>query len=300
MYKKGLILVLITSIISGISIFINKFGVDFSNPYIFAFLKNTAVALIFTGLIVFFKYFKTLRQLKPKQWLILLSIGLIGGSIPFLLFFKGLSMTSAAQGSFLQKTMFIYVVAMAVIFLKEKVSKNFLIGALLLLLGNLLALKTLKLSFGYGDLLIFIATLFWALENIISKYALRDLPPKIVAWGRMFFGSIFISCFLALTGQTSLIFSINPSQITWILITSALLFGYIITWYSGLKNIPVSLATTILLLGSPITTLLSLISAGKIHLNEAASGIIILCGLIVTIFAYKNFYKKPLLLVSNH
>ena len=239
------------------------------------------VALLLGGLIFALKDSSVFRQLKPKQWLLLVLIGLIGGSIPFLLFFKGLALTSATQGSFIQKTMFIYVAVLALIFLKEKISKNFLLGALLLLLGNILVLKSLNFSFGYGDLLILLATLFWAAENVLSKYALRELPSKIVAWGRMSFGSVFILGFLLAIGKASLILTLNPSQIVWVLITAALLFGYVFTWYSGLKHIPVSVATAILLLGSPITTLLVAASTGKINLSDILAGILILGGLII-------------------
>jgi len=55
------------------------------------------------------------------------------------------------------------------------------------------------------------------------------------------------------------------------------------TWYSGLKCISVSQATVILLFGSPITTLLSLISGGKLNLQEILSGILIIFGIIFVI-----------------
>lgn len=300
MHKKGLLLVLSTAIISGFSVFINKYGVTLANPYVFTFLKNVLVALLLTSLIIFLKDFATLRRLKLKQWLLLVLIGLIGGSIPFLLFFKGLSMTGAAQGSFIQKTMFIYVVVLALIFLKEKISKNFLLGALLLLLGNILALKSLKISFGYGDLLILIATLFWATENVVSKYVLRELTGRTVAWGRMFFGSIFIFGYLGLSGQLNLATNITSAQIIWISITAALLLGYVLTWYNGLKHVSVSTATAILLLGSPITTLLSMIAAAKINLQEILSGILILGGLIIIIgFNYIRKRVASLVVLKN-
>ncbi len=140
MKQKGLLLVLSTAIISGFSIFINKYSVSVINPYIFTFLKNFLVAIAISGLILGLKDWKSLKKLTKKQWGLLLAIGLIGGSIPFLLFFKGLSLTNAAESSFIQKTMFIYVTLLALIFLKEKLNKNFLIGGFFLMLGNLFLL----------------------------------------------------------------------------------------------------------------------------------------------------------------
>lgn len=292
--KKGLILVFITAIISGFSIFINKYGVSVVNPYIFTFLKNALVALMICGILLAAKDWRVLKLLTKKQWFLLVMIGLIGGSIPFLLFFKGLSLTSAAQGAFIHKTMFIYVLVLAVVFLKEKISKEFLIGILLLLLGSLLLLKKLPTSFGLGDLLVFLAAVLWAIENIISKYALKNLSGKTVAWGRMFFGSVFILGYLGLSGQLNLMAALNLQQLSWAAVTSVILFGYVITWYNGLKYVPVSVATAILMLGSPITTLLSLISGAKIMPKEITSGVLILIGLIVMIvFGYVLKKKSP-------
>jgi len=255
--NKGLLLVLTTAFISGFSVFINKFGVSVTNPYIFTGLKNIIVALLIISWLLMMKDWKVLKNLTKKQWSLLLLIGLIGGSIPFLLFFKGLSMTSGVQAAFIHKAMFIYIAILAAIFLKEKISRGFLTAGLILFLANILLLKMGSYSFGWGDLFILSATLFWAGENVLSKYVLKDLPPRIVIWGRMFFGSIFIILFLLITGQVSSANSLNLSQIGWVLITSIFLFGYVSTWYTGLKYFKVSEAAVVLLLASPITTLLS-------------------------------------------
>ncbi len=292
--KRGILLVFLTAIISGFSIFINQFGVSVINPYIFTGLKNIMVAVLFCCLLLAMKDWRLLKNLSKKHWLLLVAIGLVGGSIPFLLFFKGLSLTAAAQGSFIHKTMFIYVMVLAFVFLKEKISKGLLFGGLLLLLGNVFLLKFIPHNLGKGDFLILLATLFWAIENVISKYALKKLSSRIVIWARMFFGSIFILIFLAFTGQLHLVTTLNINQVSWMIITSILLFGYVITWYSGLKHIPVSLATIILLLGSPITTLLSFIQTGAVSWQEVL-GIGLALGGIVIILGFK--YIKRLNLI---
>lgn len=164
-------------------------------------------------------------------------------------------------------------------------------GGLLLLLGNLMLLKSFNFSFSLGDGLIFLAVLFWTAENVLAKYVLRDLPGNIVAWGRMFFGAIFILGYLVFIGQSSQILSLDLAQIKWIILTAILLFGYTITWYNGLKYVPVSVATTILLFGLPITTILTLVSTGKINPQNIFSGFLILTGLII-ILGIKIFGSK--------
>lgn len=257
--KLGLTLVFTTALISGFSIFINRFGVQEINPYVFTGLKNLIVGILILSLILLSKQRKKLKTLKPKQWTQLLLIGLVGGSIPFLLFFKGLTITIAAKAGFIHKTLFIYVSILAIIFLKEKISKGLTFGFITLLVGNILFLKVKPHGLVTGDILIFLATLFWAGEIVISKNLLKTLPAQIVIFGRMFFGSMFILIFLSVTGQVQAITQLTFGQIGWTLLTSAILLGYVLTFYTGLKYIPASLATAVLTLGAPITTLLTVI-----------------------------------------
>lgn len=280
---KGYSLVLGTAIISGFSIFINKFGVAVINPYVFAFLKNGLVALFLCAVVFALFNKKDFKSISKIQWLLLVSIGLIGGSIPFLLFFKGLAMTSAAGASFIQKTMFVWIAIMAVVFLKEKITKKYILAGLLILCGNVLLLKLSTIKFDQGILLIFIATLFWAVENVISKYALRDMPPRLIMWGRMFFGSVFIFIFLAFSGQLAPLAKISEQQIGWTMITGVILLGYVATWYTGLKFVPVSRAALILALGSPITTLLSSFTK-PVPVQETLASILILLGVIAILY----------------
>jgi drug/metabolite transporter (DMT)-like permease len=291
--RKGYFLVLLTAIISGFAIFINKFGVGvFKSSEIYTFLRVALVSLIL-GLILVISDFKKIKNLKKREWIFLALIGLLGGCIPFLLFFKGLKITSSAEGSFIHKTMFLWVAILAIFFLKEKIDQKFLFGALILLFANALLLKNFSFVFDKGDFLILIATIFWAIENILSKYLLSNsnLDGKTVAFGRMFFGAIFILIYLILTNQTSQIFVLNLRQIIWVLITGIILLFYVLTWYSGLKFIPVSKATAILLLGSPITTLLNLISGAKVFSQEIISAILILVGIVI-IFGMKKILEN--------
>ncbi|MFZ5364149.1 MAG: DMT family transporter [Patescibacteria group bacterium] len=257
--KKGYLLIMGTAIISGVSIFVNQFGVKVINSDIFTGLKNFVVAAILLCLIFWFKEWRTLAKLKIKEWGTLVLIGLVGGSIPFLFFFKGLAMTSGATTSFVHKTMFLCVIVLAALFLKEKINKNLVIGALLLMLGNAMLLKIFGgFKFSYGELLVLFATLFWAVEQVISKKALENISPKVLAWGRMFFGFLFIFIFWAATGQIKLLSGVGAAELSWVWITAVFLLGYVLTWYSGLKYIKVSTAACILSLGAPITSLLEM------------------------------------------
>ena len=285
MDKKGLIFAFFTALVSGFSIFVNKFGLKESDPFVFTGMKNIAVVVFLISAIILLGEIGELRRLSIKQWGKLTLIGLFGGSIPFLLFFKGLSMTSAATGSFIHKTMFVFVTMGAVIFLKERAEKPFIIGAVLLLAGNALLLKLSSFSLNTGDLLILIATLLWSVENIISKHALKEISSRVVAFGRMAIGFLFILLFWAFTGRIETALSLTMPQLSWILLTSAFLFLYIISWYYALQKLKASVATSILLLGSPITTLLSMAFLGAdVTIGQAFGMLMIVAGIVMAVW----------------
>ena len=58
---------------------------------------------------------------RPRGWLALLGIAAIGGSVPFVLFFEGLSRADATQAAFIHKTLVIWVALIAVPLLGERV-----------------------------------------------------------------------------------------------------------------------------------------------------------------------------------
>lgn len=291
--KKGTLLVLMTAIISGLAIFISRFGVQVINPYIFTGLKNIMTVFWLLVVILLIGEWRQLRQLSAKQWRTLFIIGLVGGSIPFLLFFKGLSMSTGAEASFIHKTMFLPVVLMAWFFLKEKINKGLLLGVAFLLLGNILLLKiTANAIWDRGDLLILMATLFWACEQIISKKAVATISPRIVALGRLGIGFGFILIFWFATGQINLLGDLTFHQFSWVWLTAIILLGYVLTWYTGLKYVRVSKATCILALGAPITTLLSLAQGQAVTLPQAIGLASIVLGLVFILGLKKFVYVR--------
>ena len=285
--KNGLMLVLFTALISGFSIFINSYGVKEFDSSIFTFLKNLVVAVLLFVIVLSISLFSELKKLSKKNWLQLIFIGLIGGSIPFLLFFKGLQMTTGTTSAFIHKTMFVYIAIFAIVFLKEKLTKGLLIGASLLMLGNYLMIKP-SFSFSAGHVLIIIATIFWAAENTYAKHVLKEISGTVVAFGRMLFGSLFILIFLTAAGKMNLLGKLTASHYWWIGLSSMFLLLYVITFYNGLKQVKVSTAACILTLGAPVTTMLSWIFSGKsVSLSQALGMLLIVAGIICVIgFSY--------------
>ncbi|MBW2971073.1 DMT family transporter [Candidatus Woesearchaeota archaeon] len=274
--KKGLRLVLLTAIISGFSVFLNRFGVSGMNSYVFVWLKNSVVAVLLASLLLSLKRINILKKLTRSQWSRLILIGLVGGSVPFLLFFRGLQIGNAVSAAFIHKTMFIWVALLSMIILRQKLSKKLIVPAGLILLGNLLVMQLGSFSIGTGEIMILAATLLWSAETLISKRLLEEVESNIIAFGRMFFGSLFVLAFLVLSSNIYSITALGIAHYGWVVVTSILLLGYVITWYNGLKNTDAVAATSVLLLGSPITTLLNFVFVEQMVAPVEIAGIVIL------------------------
>jgi len=280
--NKGIYFALLTALISGFSVFFNKFATgQFKDAYVFTTLKNILVAAGLIGILMIPKIFRELKTLNKKDWLSLLLIGLIGGAIPFLLFFKGLTLTSAVSGALIHKTLFIWVGILAVIFLKEKFGRLQWVAFALLFGGNLLLGGLKSWTFGTGELMIFGATLLWSVEYVFAKRALLKLSSEVVAWGRMFFGALILIGFVAFTGRGGgLIPAAN--QISWLALSSILLLGYVLTWYKALKYERASVVTAILVPASLITTALnSIFVTHQFSWENMAAGVLFLAAIIL-------------------
>ena len=291
---SGYNFILMTAIISGFAIFTSGLLVKGINPSVFTTTKNLFAVFLLAVLLISAKELRTFVTLPWKHLRKLILVGIVGGSIPFLLFFYGLSITSATEAAFIHKIMFIFVAVMAFFLLKERLSRKQAVATIGLLVGVFLLVGA-PTTVDLGAVLIFIATLFWASETIISKHILKELSPNLVAFGRMFFGSLILLMFLAVTGEISTMASLSLEQVAMISLTALFLFGYVFTWYHGLQLIKASEAAAILVLGSVITTLLSYMMGMAITLEQTAGVILIVSSIALMIgtgFVSKKVVSK--------
>ncbi len=258
--KKGIVFALLTAAISGFSIFYNKLviinGID---PLIFNIIKNGGVAIILSLLLVSKSNIKSLTSLTRGQWMKLTFIGIIGGSIPFVLFFEGLKVVSAANANLVHKSLFIWTSLMAIGILGEKLNIWQIAGYVIVAIGNIFIFGLSGIYGNPGILLIFAATLLWSMENIIVKITLADTDYQIVAWGRMIIGSFILVVIALMQNKLVLFTQLTPSKIIPVFTSIILLSGYVVTLFKALKFAPVSLVTSILIIATPITNILSAI-----------------------------------------
>ncbi|MCX8189996.1 MAG: DMT family transporter [Candidatus Diapherotrites archaeon] len=317
--EKGAKLVFATALVSGVSIFLNSVAVNTlkvegMNSLIFTTLNNLLVAIML-GLAILMLGKKPCIIFERKLLSRFIVIGLIGGCLPFFMYFHALSLiTSPAQAGFIHKTLFIWATFFAIFLIKERVNIWFFVASLLLLAGNYF-MSMPKAVFGFAEALALGATILWALENVIARKML--IKEKIggldLAFARMFYGSIFMVIGL-LIFMPATVFSpkIGYSALMWLVITALMLLLYVSTYYSGLKHIEVHKATSILLIEQPITLLLSFAfeqtTASTLRQSDVISDVIGASLILFGIFALfsashligKVIHKVPMWVKSKH
>ncbi len=257
--RQGIMLAFGAAIVSGISIYVNKFGVaQIRDPFIYTTVKNSAVVIGLLAAVGLLASWKELRGLTPTRWLAWIGLGVIGGGVPFLLFFKGLTTASAASAALVQKSLFLWVALLALPLLKERLSAWQVVGLAVLAVGQfLLQPLTHWGGWGTGETLILIATFLWAIETILAKKVLGWMSSQTAALGRMGIGALVMWVFLSVTGRAGMAFTLSGTQWLWIVITAVFLMGYVWIWYSALKWAPATVVTSVLTIGAIVTIVLS-------------------------------------------
>ena len=283
----GLILVFMTAVISGLSTFVNAYAVHGTNSDAFVTVRNLAVAGMLIPLTLLARRALT-QPLRGVDWARLVAIGFVGGAVPFLLFFHGLALATAAHGgltaSFLYRTLFLMATVSGVLYLKERFHPRVVLAAGLLLGGNYLLLSITAPIWTDGTMYVLAATILWAVEYTISKRTLQDLPSGIVAMGRMGIGAGFLVAYLAVTSQLGAVAALSGGQWTWVLISAVLLAAFVGTWYAGLRRVDLGVATSVLVLGFPITWMLSVVVNGSsFTLAQAAGAAAVVGGVVVVV-----------------
>lgn len=260
--KKGIYLALITACISGVSVFVNKIAVDIIKPpLVFTAEKNALVGLSIIGVLLLSRRWKKVKNLQKKEIINLILIGIIGGSLPFYLFFTGLATIPAVNGAIIQKTLVIWVTILAIPLLKERFTPLQFLAVTLLFFSNLVVGGFAHFQYSLGELMVLGATILWAIENIIAKKILPSVDPDILTSARMGIGSIILlaASLFAVPEALFKSFSLTPAQWFWMSISVILLLGYVTSWYRALKFAPAITVTSVLVSATLVTNILSAI-----------------------------------------
>jgi drug/metabolite transporter (DMT)-like permease len=285
--EKGIMLALSAALVSGFSVFMNGIAVSTADPSAYTTLKGLLVLVFLAAGVMALKEVRSFQSLTRRQWAMLALIGLIGGSMPFLMFFWGLKLGGAAVSSFIYRSLFLFAGIFGYLLLKERPEPRDVAAGLAIMAGNALLVSG-GIVFGLGQWLVLGATALWALEYTISRKVMADVHPRVVMVGRMLFGSVILVAFLASQGSLGTLASgiADTTSLMWLVLASALLFAFLNFWYQSLRYLPVLKATSLFAIGGVVTAALNLVFLGKsVSLIEAAALMLVLAGALAMVGA---------------
>ena len=290
--RSGVLLAAVTALISGIAIFINSFGVrawaEVADATTYTTLKNAGAAMILVAaaLVALFRGRGQIdRSLIRGHWRGLAVIAVVGGSVPFVLFFEGLARATSPDAAFIHKTLVVWVAILAVAFLKERVGPFHLVAIMVLVVGQVALTGGIPLlEMGEGEALILAATLLWAVETIIAKRVLVEVPSLVVGVARMLGGAAILVAYTLASGALSRLEAIAPEHILWIVATAVTLAAYVATWYSALARAQAIDVTAVLVAGAIVTALLDA-GVRDLALPPMLGVMLVAAGAILAVFA---------------
>lgn len=284
----GIGLALATAVISGFAIFVNGYGVrDWraagASTASYTTAKNLVAAVLLVGVIGLLSARRSgegfTKPTSRGQWLGLAAIGLVGGSVPFLLFFEGLSRATSSQAAFLHKTLVLWVAVLAIPLLKERVGWPHLAAIGLLFGGQIvLAGGVTDLGAGAGEWMVLGATMLWAIEVIIAKRLLATMSGLTVGVARMALGGGLLVAYGVATGGFAELAALGAGQWGWVLLTGGVLGCYVGSWYLALARAQAVDVTAVLVFGSVITAMLNAGIQGTALAPQAVGLVLVTCG----------------------
>jgi drug/metabolite transporter (DMT)-like permease len=265
----GYLFAVLNAIVSGIAIYVNSQGVKlFSDATLYTTLKNAVAGLILLAPVVFLaRCRRELRRLDAKQWGWLLLLALIGGSIPYLLFFRGLQLTTPVTSSLLNHAQFLVVAVLALLFLGERVGLAVWAALAVLFVGVSLGGNLHALRWNEGAWLLVLSTLFFAAGVVLAKRLLHSLSIETVMAAKMSLGSAFLVAYIAATGRLSAIGTLSGAQWSFVFVTGVILLAFTFTAFVALRHITATTATAIPVAAPLITTALVATGSGAITLK---------------------------------
>jgi len=260
----GISLAFAAAVVSGVSIYVNGRGVKhFHDATVYTAAKNLVAAVLLMVLVLSWSAFsrpapESRTPLGRREWLGLLAVGVVGGSVPFILFFEGLARAEATQAAFIQKTLVVWVALLAVPLLRERFGVPHILAISLLVLGQAWLIGSAgTIAFGQGEAMILAATILWAIEVVIAKRLLSTVPSRTLGAARMAIGTGVLLAWVAVSGKFGTLMGLDAEQWRWVLLTGLLLTAYVALWYAALARAQAIDVTAVLVFGAVITALLA-------------------------------------------
>jgi len=207
----------------------------------FTFIQVTASEVFFATITAFIYIFvkRERVRLNSRNVTSALVVGLVGTVFAPLMYFYGLTETFAVNATLIAHLQPLFVAILGVYLLKERPHKHdvfagILIGFAVLLITGRTIDNLVRLKVGnIGDLVVFLATLGWAVVAIPGKQLTKEVSSSVIVGYRFLIASAVFLPFLLFMRQLVI------SSLYQVLLGILVGLGYIF-YYEGLKRIKAS------------------------------------------------------------
>jgi len=299
--RRGIALAFVAAAVSGVAVFVNGYGVRaVPDATVYTTAKNLVAAAVLVGvasvLVRPSRHSEAPPRLRPAQLAGLSAIAVVGGSVPFVLFFEGLARASSSQAAFVHKTLVIWVAALAVPLLGERLRALQVAAIATLVVGQaVLAGGLAGFRFGGGEWLILGATVLWSVEVVLAKRLLRDTPARLIAVVRMAAGAALLTVWVVVSGRWSGLAGLDGEGWTWAALTGLILAGYVALWFSALALAPAVDVTAVLVVAAVVTGVLNVAVKGSAFTGWTGTGMLIVLagGALAAAAARRRSAREP-------
>jgi len=293
----GVALVGATALVSGVSVFVNSYGVRAgATPAVYTTAKNiVAMAVLSLVALVgwrvrarrsgsavanFVAIAPETRSVRPtSRWMTrlgLLYVGVVGGGLAFVLFFDGLAQSDPTSAAFWRDTLVLWVALIAVLFLRERLRWWNVVAIGLVVCGEVIVSGGVgQLAANRGEVDVLLSSVLWAIEVVIARRLLKTNAPAALAVVRMGLGAVTLIIYLAASGSLGQLGAMNANQWRWALWTGLLLSAYVATWMSALARARAVDVTSVLASAALVTWLLQLV-AGTTSVSTNTGGFVLI------------------------
>ncbi|MGD0329972.1 MAG: DMT family transporter [Nitrososphaeria archaeon] len=214
---------------------VGKVAMQTINPLLLSCLSYLLAAIALTPFAR-----KSSFPLKSRTSILFATSAICGAAIAPTLYFLGLQRTSASDTAILSNGEQVFTIVFAILFFKERPKKADYIAILMILTGVIIVATNLDLSrlfieISLGNLLVLGATVFWSIDNNVSKILTGKIEPAKLSQVKSIVG-FFILAAVVIALKTPL--QIGIGQIPDLILIGTIGFGMSLYFFlKALQNI---------------------------------------------------------------
>jgi drug/metabolite transporter (DMT)-like permease len=288
MQWQSLSALLLTVLIWSSSFAFIKLGLHEVNPYFLALIRAVIAGVFLLGIIVLKGDFKVFKQDLKKYWKKYALLGFVGIALFDIFQNVGISHTFSSLADVLLNTNPLFIVMFSSFFLKENISKDRILGLIMGFIGMCVVMfggvnfaDIFKSQGFFGNVLILLSAITWAIYSILNKRLLNATTPLFLTTSSYLFGALFSLPLLLVSNPEQ---ALTYSNSSWIIILYLGIIASGLTfflWSFALSKMEASRASIFLFL-IPILSIM----IGAVFLNENITIYTILGSILVLVGIY--------------